>query len=418
MTQAKFLWIQKQDMGPKARGGHAAAFDESRGRVIAFGGEAGGQYLDDTWSWDGALWTQVADTGPSARSLASMVFTDNAGGILLFGGRRDGTRHGDSWQWSENGWVQVENSGPTARAGHALAYDIARKRVVLFGGNTGTAPAGDTWEWDGVQWVQLEDTGPTPRSGHSMAFDRYTARVILFGGTAGDGTGPADTWSWDGSTWTQLSDMGPPPRTGAAMAHTGRGTILFGGAAPSSQTEAEPRTFGDTWVWQSGSWLQIQDMGPRARWGHTLAFAPTGQLTLFGGSSATVSAAEAFGDTWEHSGDPIDQGPPSLGEWTIFPENATLAQPGDQLKIEFSVHRAWTALTVGVQLMTPSAGMTSSLSGLAFPTIIALGAGATSGEVVITRGSEPLEPGTYKLGLLLVVGDMLLHERWVPFQVS
>jgi hypothetical protein len=25
MTPAKFLWIQKQDMGPKARGGHAAA---------------------------------------------------------------------------------------------------------------------------------------------------------------------------------------------------------------------------------------------------------------------------------------------------------------------------------------------------------------------------------------------------------
>ena len=72
---AQVLWTQRQDIGPKARLGHALAYDTVRKRVVLFGGDSlrSGR-LRDTWEWDGENWTQVADIGPSPRREYGMAY--------------------------------------------------------------------------------------------------------------------------------------------------------------------------------------------------------------------------------------------------------------------------------------------------------------------------------------------------------
>src|SRR5262245_50198919 len=84
---ARFLWTQKEDIGPSARVGHCLTYDDVRGTTLLFGGDAlMGSKLGDSWTWDGEFWTQVADTGPSPRRDHAMAFDMPRGTILLFGG--------------------------------------------------------------------------------------------------------------------------------------------------------------------------------------------------------------------------------------------------------------------------------------------------------------------------------------------
>ena len=55
----QWLWIQKQDIGPAQRYGHAMAYDSEHKLVVLFGGEALNYvYRNDTWAWDGQIWTR------------------------------------------------------------------------------------------------------------------------------------------------------------------------------------------------------------------------------------------------------------------------------------------------------------------------------------------------------------------------
>lgn len=85
--------------------------DEARGRTVLFGGW-NGQFLGDTWEWDGSRWTEHTSSGPSPR-----------GGVP------------------------------------SMAYDGERKRVVLFGGWDATGPVADLWEWDGRLWTRVVRAG-------------------------------------------------------------------------------------------------------------------------------------------------------------------------------------------------------------------------------------------------------------------
>lgn len=95
--------------------------------------------------------------------------------------------------------------------------------------------------------------------------------------------------------WTQKQDIGPRPRAGHAMAYDAtRGrVVLFGG-----DTLAGAR-LGDTWEWDGDSWTQLQDIGPAPRAFHAMAFDSLRNRTvLFGGRGADGR----LGDTWEWDG--------------------------------------------------------------------------------------------------------------------
>jgi hypothetical protein len=135
----RWLWTQKEDIGPSPRTGHGMAYEDARQRVVLFGGWAAGP-LGDTWEWDGSAWTQIADIGPSGR--------------YYFG----------------------------------MTYDVSRQCVVLFGGFVWQGQwelVGETWEWDGTEWTQIADTGPPKRLLTTMVFDSSRECLVLFGGLSG-----------------------------------------------------------------------------------------------------------------------------------------------------------------------------------------------------------------------------------------
>ena len=136
---SRFLWTQKEDIGPAGRFGHAMAYDSVRSRTSLFGGSLliGGQSasVNDTWEWNGEFWTQMADIGLAARQDHALCFDSVRQTTLLFGGAGQNTLLGDTWSWNGGDWTQLDDSGPSARSGHAMAFDSARGRAVLFGGN-------------------------------------------------------------------------------------------------------------------------------------------------------------------------------------------------------------------------------------------------------------------------------------------
>jgi Galactose oxidase, central domain len=94
--------------------------------------------------------------------------------------------------------------------------------------------------------------------------------------------------------WTQTQDVGPKPRRGHAVAFDAARSrmVLFGGKAAGS-------LFNDTWEWDGENWTQVQDIGPTARWLHAMAYDAVRQRTvLFGG----VSASSKLNDTWDWNG--------------------------------------------------------------------------------------------------------------------
>src|SRR5262245_55609584 len=97
---ARFLWTEKQDIGPKPRAGHAMTHDSGRNRVVLFGGDSlRSRLFNDTWEWDGENWTQMADIGPRPRRDCALAYDSARGRVVLFGGHGDGSSLGDTWEW-------------------------------------------------------------------------------------------------------------------------------------------------------------------------------------------------------------------------------------------------------------------------------------------------------------------------------
>jgi Galactose oxidase, central domain len=304
---ARYLWTQREDIGPSPRAGHAMAYDSARSRTILFGGDAlAGSFLNDTWEWSGEYWTQIADIGPGPRRDHALCFDTVRNVVLLFGGASAGAPYGDTWSWNGQDWTQLEDSGPSARAGHVMVFDSVRGRAVLFGGESATGLVNDTWEWDGQAWTQQEDTGPSPRKFHAMAFDLVHKNVALFGGDPGTNSAVGDTWSWDGSNWTQISNFGASPNMRAAMVSTDVQIAMFGGLDSVNATPS-PTIFHETWVFDGKYWTHRQDIGPGPRWAHAMVFdAARRTIVLFGGLPIFTAPGDSklsgrlLGDTWEH----------------------------------------------------------------------------------------------------------------------
>jgi hypothetical protein len=304
---ARYLWTQKEDIGPAPRVGHTMTYDSARSRTILFGGDAlAGAFLNDTWEWNGEYWTQIADIGPGPRRDHALCFDVARNTALLFGGTSARGPLGDTWSWNGEDWTQLEDSGPSARAGHAMVFDAARGRAVLFGGESAAGLQNDTWEWDGDAWTQQEDTGPSPRKYHALGFDLVRNRVVLFGGDPGNGKALGDTWVWDGSNWTQVSDFGANPCLRAAMVSTDVQISMFGGLDSANAAPA-PTVFHETWVFDGKHWTHRQDIGPGPRWAHAMTFdSARRSIVLFGGLPVLAAPGDGalvgrlLGDTWEH----------------------------------------------------------------------------------------------------------------------
>ena len=287
-------WILRATSGPSARSGHAMTYDTARGRIVLFGGNDGVSKLNDTWEWDGTSWTQRAASGPAPRDSHAMAYDAAIGRVVLFGGlgANSGPDLNDTWEWDGTTWTQRATSGPSARLGHAMTYDTARGRVVLFGGY---GYLGDTWEYDGSAWTQRATSGPMARARHAMAYDSARKRVVLFGGI--DGIYLGDTWEWNGTTWTQVANTGPAPMWGHAIAYDiARGQVVLFGGTPHDGSPV----VGDTWEYDGSAWTQRATSGPSSRDLHAMAYDSAGdRVVLFGG---LVPNGSNVNDTWVYHG--------------------------------------------------------------------------------------------------------------------
>jgi hypothetical protein len=222
--------------GPSPRLDAQLVFDETRQVVVLFGGREvkgpNGQYLNDTWTWDGNAWHQkMPSSSPDFGFLAANMVWDAAHQVVVLFGATQNEPGGDvlsaTWEWNGADWRHVAPSvSPPQRYGGAMAFDGARKDSVLFGG-FGLSPDrdfSDTWTWDGTTWIRrfpLHDPASTPVgnslpgpyqdsvSSAAMSYDSMRKVVVLVT-TAPQGV---RTWFWDGSDWALQSTAVSPHAT-------------------------------------------------------------------------------------------------------------------------------------------------------------------------------------------------------------
>ncbi len=299
-------WTQQSPAtSPPARSAASMAYDAGTGQLVLFGGAGDAGALSDTWTWDGTTWTQQSPaTSPPARSAASMAYDAGTGQLVLFGGAGDAGALSDTWTWDGTTWTQQSPAtSPPARSAASMAYDAGTGQLVLFGGAGDAGALSDTWTWDGTTWTQQSPaTSPPARSAASMAYDAGTGQLVLFGG-AGDAGALSDTWTWDGTTWTQQSPAtSPPARSAASMAYdAGTGQlVLFGG-------DGDAGALSDTWTFGTPgtvpNWFAPPATNAPGGEGASMAYDPgTGQLVLFGGGDGDPYGSGVLGNTWTYNG--------------------------------------------------------------------------------------------------------------------
>jgi len=299
---------QVPSTSPPARVAPSMAYDAATGNVVLFGGYVTAGSFGDTWTWDGTNWTkQVPATSPPARSFGTMTYDAATSTVVLFGGfvtydqfGGGGNYLADTWTWNGTNWnEQSPATNPPARYLDTMTYDAATSDIILFGGaepqpGGGYVLDGDTWTWDGTNWTEQSPGDPSAREYGAMAYDGSTSSAVLFGGSNGHGS-DGDTWTWDGSAWTpQFPATSPLTREQASMAYDAATSdvVLFGGLATEPQPNANTVLEGDTWNWNGTNWSKQSPItSPPARLGASMVYdAATGNIVLFGGQlSAGVS---------------------------------------------------------------------------------------------------------------------------------
>ena len=114
--------------------------------MVVFGG-ADTTLFNDAWilSLSGApAWNQVSATGtpPSQRYQPTAIYDQTRDRLIVFGGSDGTTFRGDTWALSLLGppvWSQLLPTGlsPSARNGHTAIYDTVRKSMLVYGGFDG-----------------------------------------------------------------------------------------------------------------------------------------------------------------------------------------------------------------------------------------------------------------------------------------
>ena len=218
---------------PTARAAASAAYDTTLKQVVLFGGY-NGQYLNDTWTWNGATstWTQATPTHQPVPETLPMLFPDPiTGRVDEFGGYDGMFYQLTTWRWRDGDWHKLyPQQFPSARAAAVFGTDPVRKQTVMFGGLAEVNPI-NTLIYDGHTWTQqFPSTQPTERLFTGTVYDPRFGGVVTFGGFAGIDIN--ETWLWNGTDWIQLApQQSPSPRESMGMAfdELHQQTVVFGG---------------------------------------------------------------------------------------------------------------------------------------------------------------------------------------------
>jgi hypothetical protein len=282
------IWTRTQPpVSPPRSGGHAMAYDKSRGRIVM----TGGGYLvarADVWEYDVQtnVWTQTTSL-PQARSGHAMAYDTQRQTMVLYGGLASGAagatdvleRSGGSLAWVAR--PAIDNPG--AQIGYAMAYDAARQRATLVGGGTTSLTI---WEWNGLTglWAVRTTPGASPstRNNPAVAYDDSRQRLVVAGGE-----GDATAWEYDGTTWLQRANIVGGGRDEHAMAYDplNERVVLSGGILGSAAAQRDMLSFNGA----SNQWLTLWSRSAcSARDGFSMIYDEGGQQpVIFGGGLLT-----------------------------------------------------------------------------------------------------------------------------------
>lgn len=145
-------WSQSPVTGtlPGARCIHTMAYSVADSQVLLHGGYNNGCY-SDTWelirTGTTATWvSRVPYTGPGNRYGGSAAYDDSSGRCVFFGGHCGGNYH-QTWEWIKSQWyLTAPVPHPQQRERAGMVYDSVRGRILMFGG-WNTAGLNDTWEF-------------------------------------------------------------------------------------------------------------------------------------------------------------------------------------------------------------------------------------------------------------------------------
>ncbi|MBN1660560.1 MAG: hypothetical protein JXA93_19340, partial [Anaerolineae bacterium] len=247
LTPGAESWSQLQPGGEAigARRFHSAVYDEARQQMVVFGGNRGGQLLNDTWALDlstpgNESWSQWAVGGsvPAARVQHTALYEEDSDIMVVFGGLSAAGLHNDTWllNLGTQQWAQAPLAGPPpARRGHAIGYQEVTDRMYLFGGLGSGGFLNDVWELDltpgDVGWRELFPTGTPPagRAWHAATYYRALNHLYVWGGRGMDSLEGETQWRLNvgGMDWELIEPSLPDWWAG-------------GGAARGAQSDGMP----------------------------------------------------------------------------------------------------------------------------------------------------------------------------------
>ena len=242
---------------PGPRTMSAIAYDTQRNRAVLFGGITSwdGQnwvYDATTWEWDGQDWQEMTTSvAPPGRILHAMAFDETRGKVILYGGKNESGNLADLWEWDGVTWHRrCPVCNPAGRFSHKMIFDSQRQNVLIYGGHDGKAGFAEAWSWDGESWTYVPFAESSPATYNApLVYDSAGGRVISFMGREWGGT-----WIWKGDVW-QKPDLAaqPPLRDEAVLVYDPARdlSILFGG------TNEDKVLYDDTWIFQADTWTRL-----------------------------------------------------------------------------------------------------------------------------------------------------------------
>ena len=143
-------WTQLAPAGttPDPRQRHTAIYDPVRDQMVVFGGLTAAGDVSDLWSLSFAgapLWEQItpSSSAPLARESHTAIYDSGRGRMIIFGGIAGGLYAQDVWALplsSSPQWVQLAPDGPTPNASvySSAIFDPSAGRMLVFGGSSGS----------------------------------------------------------------------------------------------------------------------------------------------------------------------------------------------------------------------------------------------------------------------------------------
>jgi N-acetylneuraminic acid mutarotase len=193
---------------PSPRSAHSMVYDSVTRRLIMFGGWNETTCFNDTWAYDPVQneWTRIDVEGPKpdTRWGHAAAYDETTGRVIIFGGWNETTCFNDTWAYDPvaHTWEQLQPSGdqPVPRVGASMVYNPSDYMLVMFGGSNADESKffNETWTYDPADnsWSELKPAGAIPggRFFSPLVYLPATGQDVMFGG--GAGTLFDDTWAF------------------------------------------------------------------------------------------------------------------------------------------------------------------------------------------------------------------------------